>query len=180
MQTAADGPKRHREAAPMNHNTSFRLRRAIVLGLVVATAIVTRSAVAAATEFSLPPGATVEPVAASTQFSLPPGATVEPAAASTQFSLPPGATVEPVAASTQFSLPPGATVEPVAASTVEPGGAPVASAPSSPALEVRGGLDWPDAGIGAGIAFGTILLLGGALLVVRRSSQHHFVGRFEG
>ena len=33
----------------MNHNTPFRLRRTIVLGLVVATAIVTTSAAAAMT-----------------------------------------------------------------------------------------------------------------------------------
>jgi hypothetical protein len=164
-----------------------------VLGLVVANAVVTTSAAAAMTgqpvlppgatveqpaastgQFGLPPGATVEPVAASTGFALPPGATVEPVAASTGFALPPGATIEPVAASTgQSGLPPGATVEPVAASTGQPGGVQVAPVPSSPVVEVRGGLDWADAGIGAGIAFGGILLLGGALLVIRRSGQRH-------
>ena len=107
----------------MKHNTPFRLRRTIVLGLVVATTIVTTSAVSAATG--------------------------------------------------QFTLPPGATVEPVAAPTGQPGGVQVAPVLSSPVVEVRGGLDWADAGIGAGIAFGGILLLGGALLVVRRSGQRH-------
>ena len=125
----------------MNHNTPFRLRRTIVLGLVAATAIVTTSAVSAATG---------------------------------QFTLPPGATADPVSAATgQFTLPPGATVEPVAAPTGQPGGVQVAPVLSSPVVEVPGGLDWADAGIGAGIAFGGILLLGGALLVVRRSGQRH-------
>ena len=107
----------------MNHKTPFRSRRTIVLGLVVATALVTTSAVAASAG-------------------------------------------QPV-------LPPGATVEPVAASAGQPGGVQVAPVLSSPVVEVRGGLDWADAGIGAGIAFGGILLLGGALLVVRRSGQRH-------
>jgi hypothetical protein len=143
----------------MYHDTLFRLGRTIVLGLVVSTAIVTTSAAAVSTgQFGLPPGATVEPVAASSgQFGLPPGATVEPDAAS----------------SGQFGLPPGATVEPVAASTEQPGGVQVAPVPSSPVVEVRGGLDWADAGIGAGIAFGGILLLGGGLLVIRRSGRRH-------
>ena len=124
----------------MNHNTPFRLRRTIVLGLVVATAIVTTSAVSAATG---------------------------------QFTLPPGATADPVSAATgQFTLPPGATADPVAAPTGQPGGVQVAPVLSSPVVEVPGGLDWTDAGIGAGIAFGGILLLlGGALLMVRRSEQ---------
>src|SRR3990172_597018 len=117
------GRKRYREGAPMNHKTPFRSRRTIVLGLVVATALVTTSAVAASAG-------------------------------------------QPV-------LPPGATVEPVAASAGQPGGVQVAPVLSSPVVEVRGGLDWADAGIGAGIAFGGILLLGGALLVVRRSGQRH-------
>ena len=126
----------------MNHKTPFRLRRTIVLGLVVATALVTTSAVAASAG---------QPV-------LPPGATVEPF----------------VASAGQPVLPPGATVEPVAASAGQPGGVQVAPVLSSPVVEVRGGLDWADAGIGAGIAFGGILLLlGGALLIVRRSGQRH-------
>jgi len=133
--------ERYREGAPMNHKTPFRLRRTIVLGLVVATALVTTSAVAASAG---------QPV------------------------LPPGATVEPVAASAgQPVLPPGATAEPVAAPTGQPGGVEVVPVLSSPVVEVPGGLDWADAGIGAGIAFGGILLLGGALLVVRRSGQRH-------
>jgi hypothetical protein len=148
------------EGAPMNQNTLFRLRRRIVLGLAVVTAIVTTSAAAA----TGPPGATAEPVAVPTG---PPGATAEPVAAPTG---PPGATAEPVAAPTG---PPGATAEPVAPSTVQPGDVQVVPVPSSPVVEVRGGLDWADAGIGAGIAFGGILLLGGALLVVRRSGQRH-------
>src|SRR3972149_4797861 len=78
------GRKRYREGAPMNHKTPFRLRRTIVFGLVVATAHVTTSAVAAsAGQPVLPPGATVEPVVASAgQPVLPPGATVELVAAS--------------------------------------------------------------------------------------------------
>jgi len=149
----------------MNHKTPFRLRRTIVLGLVVATALVITSAAAAMI------GQPVLPL----QPTLPPGATVEQVAASTgQPVLPPGATVEQVAASTgQPVLPPGSTVESVAAPTVEPGGVEVAPVLSSPVVEIRSGLDWADAGIGAGIAFGGILLLGGALLVVRHSGQRH-------
>ena len=117
----------------------------------------------AAGQFARPPGATVEPVAAPL-----PGATVEPLAA------PP---LEPRSSRSRRrrepALPPGATVEPVAASTVQPSGVQAAPARSSPVVEVRGGLDWADAGVGAGIAFGGILLLGGALLVVRRSGQRH-------
>jgi hypothetical protein len=194
METANQRSERHREGAPMNHNAPFRLRRTIVHGLVVATAIVPGSAIAASTgqlgppgatlepvaasasQFGLPPGATPEPVAASaSQFGLPPGATPEPIAASaSQFGLPPGATPEPVAASpSQPVLPPGATVEPVAAATGQPGGVQVAPVSSGPVVEVGDGLDWADAGIGAGIAFGGILLLGGALLVARRSAQRH-------
>ena len=131
----------------MNHKTPFRLRRTIVLGLVVATALVITSAAAAMI------GQPVLPL---------------------QPTLPPGATVEQVAASTgQPVLPPGSTVESVAAPTVEPGGVEVAPVLSSPVVEIRSGLDWADAGIGAGIAFGGILLLGGALLVVRHSGQRH-------
>jgi hypothetical protein len=174
----------------MNHYTPFRFRRAIVFGLVVATAAIatstagaaidprfvnpTAGAFAASTEqFVLPPGATVEPVAASTgQFALPPGATVEPVAASA--ALPPGATLEPVAASAvKPSLNTGPTVQPFPAPTEQPGGIQAAPVLPSPVVEVPGGLDWADAGIGAGIAFGGILLLGGALLVVRRSTQRH-------
>jgi hypothetical protein len=176
MQTANQRSERHREGAPMNHNAPFRLRRAVVHGLVVATAIVPGSAIAASTGQLGPPGATLEPVAASaSQFGLPPGATPEPIAASaSQFGLPPGATPEPVAASpSQPVLPPGATVEPVAAATGQPGGVQVAPVSSGPVVEVGDGLDWADAGIGAGIAFGGILLLGGALLVARRSAQRH-------
>jgi hypothetical protein len=126
-----------------------------VLGLVVATAIGTASAAAASTE----------------QFVLPPGAT----ASTVQPALPPGAMVEPVAAPTgEFSLPPGASVEPVAAPG-EPRAVPAVPVGSSPAVEIPGGLDWADAGIGAGIAFGGMLLLGGALalLLVRRSGQRN-------
>ena len=138
----------------MNHNTPFRLSRTIVLGLVVATAIVTTSAVAAST--GQPPhpfGLTVEPVAAPLP-DLPPAATVKAAAASP--ALP--------------DLPPAATVKAAAPST-EPGSVQIAPVLASPVVEVRGGLDWADAGIGAGIAFGGILLLGGALLIVRRSAS---------
>jgi hypothetical protein len=177
----------------MNHYTPFRFRRAIVFGLVVATAAIAASTAGAAIDprfvnptagaFAAPPGATVDPVAASA--ALPPGATLEPVAASA--ALPPGATLDPVAASA--ALPPGATLEPVAASAVkpslntgptvqpfpapteQPGGIQAAPVLPSPVVEVPGGLDWADAGIGAGIAFGGILLLGGALLVVRRSTQ---------
>jgi hypothetical protein len=77
---------------------------------------------------------------------------------------------------------PGAHVESVAPSTLHPGGVEVGPAyygivqaapvASSPVVEVRGGLDWADAGIGAGIALGSILLLCGALLV-RRAGQRH-------
>src|SRR3990170_4333235 len=93
------GRKRYREGAPMNHKTPFRLRRTIVLGLVVATALVTTSAAAAsAGQPVLPPGATVEPVAASAgQPVLPPGATVEPVAASA--GQPGGVQVAPVLSS---------------------------------------------------------------------------------
>jgi hypothetical protein len=177
----------------MNHYTPFRFRRAIVFGLVVATAAIATSTAGAAIDprfvnptagafaaptgqFALPPGATVDPVAASAgQFGLPPGATVEPVAASAgQFGLPPGATVEPVAASAvKPSLNTGPTVQPFPAPTEQPGGAQAAPVLPSPVVEVPGGLDWADAGIGAGIAFGGILLLGGALLVVRRSTQRH-------
>src|SRR3990170_3619183 len=140
------GRKRYREGAPMNHKTPFRLRRTIVLGLVVATALVTTSAAAAsAGQPVLPPGATVEPfVASAGQPVLPPGATVEPFVASAgQPVLPPGAPGEPFAASAgQPVLPPGATVEPVAASAGQPGGVQVAPALSSPVVEGRGGLDW--------------------------------------
>ena len=177
----------------MNHIRPFRLRRTIVLGLVLATATVTTSAVSAMTgqpvlppagQLVLPPGATVEPITTST--GQPPGAMVEAITASTgqppgamvlvtaSTGQPPGAMVEPVAASAgQPVLPPGATLKPVAASTGQPGGVQVAPVLSSPLVEIRGGLDWGDAGIGAGIAFGGILLLGGALLVVRRSGQRH-------
>jgi hypothetical protein len=165
----------------MNHNRPFRLRRTVVLGLVVATSIGTTSAAAAASteQFVLPPGAsplTVQPAlppgAEVEQFALPPGAspsTVQPA-------LPPGGEVEPVATSTgQFARPPGATAEPVAAPTGQPGGVQGAPVQPSPVLDVTGGLNWADAGIGAGIAFGGMLLLGGALalLMVRRSGQRN-------
>jgi hypothetical protein len=141
----------------MNHYTPFRFRRAIVFGLVVATAAIATSTA----------GAAIAP-----RFVNP---TAGAFAASTgQFALPPGATAEPVAASAeQFSLPPGATVEPVAVSTVPPSSVQAAPALPSPVVEVQGGFDWADAGVGAGIAFGGILLLGGALLVVRRSGQRH-------
>ena len=157
----------------MNHNTPFRLSRTIVLGLVVATAIVTTSAVAASTgQAPHPFGLTVEPVAAPLP-DLPPAATIKAAAASPALpDLPPAATIKAAAASTVQPDPPAATVEPVAPST-EPGSVQVAPVLASPVVEVRGGLDWADAGIGAGIAFGGILLLGGALLVVRRSAQRH-------
>jgi len=137
----------------MNHNTPIRVRRTIALGLLVAAAI-TPSAVAAPTE---------------QQFSPPPGATAEPVAPSVgQFSPPPGATGESVAPSSgQTSLYPRVTFDPTAVPPVK-----VDSVPSSSVLEVPGGLDWADAGIGAGIALGSILLLGGALLV-RRSGQGH-------
>ena len=158
----------------MNHETLFRLRRPIVLGLVVATAIVTTSAAAAST--GQPPhpfGLTVEPVAAPTVLpDLPPAATIKAVSATVLPDLPPAATVKAAAASTVQPDPPAATVEPVAPST-EPGSVQVAPVLASPVVEVRGGLDWADAGIGAGIAFGGILLLGGALLVVRRSAQRH-------
>jgi hypothetical protein len=123
----------------MNRNTASRLGRTILVGLVVATAIVTTAAASAMTA---------------------------------QFSPPPGATAEPVAPSTgQSSPPPGATAEPVAPSTGQPSGAQDTPALNIPAIEGQGGLDWADAGVGAGIALGSILLLGGALLVVR--GQRH-------
>jgi hypothetical protein len=141
----------------MNRNTASRLGRTILVGLVVATAIVTTAAASATTaQFSPPPGATAEPVAPSTGQSSP----------------PPGATAEPVAPSTgQPALSPEATAEPAAGSTVQPSGAQDTPALNIPAIEGQGGLDWADAGIGAGIALGSILLLGGALLVVR--GQRH-------
>jgi hypothetical protein len=164
----------------MNHYTPFRFRRAIVFGLVVATAAIATSTAGAAIDprfvnptagaFAAPPGATLEPVVASAP--LPPGATLEPVAASA--ALPPGATLEPVAASAvKPSLNTGPTVQPLPAPTEQPGGVQAAPVLPSPVVEVPGGLDWADAGIGAGIAFGGILLLGGALLVVRRSTQRH-------
>jgi hypothetical protein len=153
----------------MNHYTPFRFRRAIVFGLVVATAAIATSTAGAAIDprFVNPTaGAFAAPTG---QFALPPGATAEPVVASA--ALPPGATLEPVVVSA--ALPPGATLEPVAVSTVPPSSVQAAPVASSPVVEVPGGLDWADAGIGAGIAFGGILLLGGALLVVRRSTQRH-------
>ena len=158
----------------MNRDTTVRLRRAIVLGLVVTTAIVTTSAVAALEQPVLPPGATLEPATPSAvQPALPPGATLEPATPSAvQPALPPGATLEPATPSAeQPALPPGATLEPATPSTGPLGGVQVAPVPSSPGALVQGGFDWADAGIGAGIAFGSILLVGGALLVVR--GQRH-------
>jgi hypothetical protein len=159
----------------MNHYTPFRFRRAIVFGLVVATAAIATSTAGAAIDprFVNPTaGAFAAPTG---QFALPPGATVDPVAASAgQFGLPPGATVEPVAASAvKPSLNTGPTVQPFPAPTEQPGGIQAAPVLPSPVVEVPGGLDWADAGIGAGIAFGGILLLGGALLVVRRSTQRH-------
>ena len=156
----------------MNHYTPFRFRRAIVFGLVVATAAIATSTAGAAIDprFVNPTaGAFAAPTG---QFALPPGATVEPVAASA--ALPPGATLEPVAVSAvKPSLNTGATVQPFPAPTEQPGGVQAAPVLPSPVVEVPGGLDWADAGIGAGIAFGGILLLGGALLVVRRSTQRH-------
>jgi hypothetical protein len=40
-------------------------------------------------------------------------------------------------------------------------------------LSVPGGFDWADAAVGAGIALGATALLGGALVVVRRSGQRN-------
>jgi hypothetical protein len=156
----------------MNRVTPIRLKRTILLGLVVASAIGTTSAVAASQgQLSPPPGATAEPVAASQgQFSPPPGATAEPVAPSPgQFSPPPGAAGELVVPTGgQPALSAEATVEPAAAA---------AQVPSSPVVEVPGGLDWADAGIGAGIAFGSILLLGGALLMRRAGLRHRLATR---
>jgi hypothetical protein len=149
----------------MNHYTPFRFRRAIVFGLVVATAAIATSTAGAAIDPRF-----VNPTSGA--FAAPPGATLEPVVASAP--LPPGATLEPVAASAvKPSLNTGPTVQPLPAPTEQPGGVQAAPVLPSPVVEVPGGLDWADAGIGAGIAFGGILLLGGALLVVRRSTQRH-------
>jgi hypothetical protein len=148
----------------MNHYTPFRSRRTTLLGLVVATATM------------LPPATSV--AASTLQFSLPPGATLEPDASTMQFALPAGATLEPGTAwAAQLAIPPRATHEP-APSSIPPappqhadGVSDLAPAASTQGVVVGGGVDWADAGVGAGIAFGGVLLLGGVLLVVRRSGQ---------
>ena len=152
----------------MRRNTPFRSRRTIVLGLVVATAVVAPAAGAAIDPRFVNPtvGAMV---ALAAQFALPPGATLEPTLAG-QPALPPEATLEPTVAS-QPALPPEATLEPTMAPTKQPGGVEVAPSPSGPVVEALDGFDWTDAGLGAGIALGGVLLLGGALVVFRRSGQ---------
>jgi hypothetical protein len=184
METAASGRK-VQEGTPMN-NTPLRFRRTIVLGLVVAIAVVAPAAGAAidprfvkptagamvplAGQFSLPPGATLEPTVAG-QVAPPPGATLEPTVAG-QFAPPPGATLEPTVTPTeQPALPPEVALEPSVAPTEQPGGVEIARSPSSPVVEALDGFDWADAGLGAGIALGGIVLLGGALLVLRRSGR---------
>ena len=121
-----------------------------------------------AEQFALPPGATPAPTVAR-QVALPPGATLEPTVAG-QPALPPGATLEPTVAR-QPVLPPGAALEPTVAPTEQPGSVEVAPSPSGPVVVALDGFDWTDAGMGAGIALGGVLLLGGALVVFRRSGQ---------
>jgi hypothetical protein len=171
----------------MNHNTPFRLRRAIVLGLVVATAIVTSTAGAAINpRFVNPTAGGTE--ASTGQPALPPGATLEPTAASTvEPALPPGATPSPspvgepvhgyLGLPCQPNCDPGISdvSSPGTATSEVPAAMPQAVIPapalSNPVVEIRGGFDWADAGIGAAIAFAGMLLLGSALLVLGRRGQ---------
>jgi hypothetical protein len=115
----------------MNHNTSLKLRRTIVLGIVVATGIAIPSAGAGNAngyERALPCQPTCDQGISGVPAVLDQASGATPAA-------------------------------------------------SRPVVEARGGLDWADAGIGAGIAFGCTLLLGGALLVMRRSGRNRLVAR---
>jgi hypothetical protein len=176
----------------MNGNTPFRLRRTIALGVVVTAAIVTPTAAVAIGPAYPPAGATVgtgnPTVGAMVVPAYPPAgatvATVNPAAgAKVGQAYPPAgatvATVNPAAgamAATATPVVPASTGRP--ANQPGPGlGAPsdagrsVTPVTSSPVVEVPSGFGWGDAGMGAGVAFGGILLLGGALLVVRRSGQ---------
>jgi hypothetical protein len=165
--TATSG-RRVQGGTPMNQNTPFRFARTIVLGLVVATAVVAPAAGAAIDPRFVDPTAGAM-VALTGQPALPPGATLEPTVTG-QPALPPGATLEPTVAG-QPALPPGAAPEPIVAPTEQPGGAVVVPSPSGPVVEALDGFDWADAGLGAGIALGGVLLLGGALLVFRRAGQ---------
>jgi hypothetical protein len=100
-----------------------------------------------ASEFSLPPGATMP-----AEFSPPPGATFQPA------------TVSPSEApqTTEFSPPPGATLQPTTVSN------PVVANPVAPAGD--DGFDLGDAGIGAAILAGAaaVVLAGAAFVTGRR------------
>ena len=168
----------------MNRNTPFRFRRTIVLGLVVATAVVAPAAGAAidrrrarqprrpeprpsppwrGSSRSRPEPPSSPPWRGSSR--CPPGATLEPTVAE-QPALPPGATLEPTVAG-QPVLPPGATLEPTVAPTEQPGGVEVAPSPSSTVVEARDGLDWTDAGARGWNRVGSVLLLGGVLFVIQ-------------
>jgi hypothetical protein len=137
----------------MNHNTSLKLRRTIVLGIVVATCIAIPSAGAGN--------------ANGYQRALPCQPTCDQGT-QPQRTFPQTPQGQELRNQIPFGNPGGVPRPAWLNPNLSPAQPGAASAISSPAVEVRGGFDWTDASIGAGFTVALLLLAGGLTIIALR------------